>query len=101
MKKNIGIGAVLFVVAAALSGCNAPSIEDVCKKLDKLDCMDSTSETECVGDGKGLKNRVNQAGGCDGAFDQYLTCVANAGCAYASDCADIRRELESCIGESF
>jgi hypothetical protein len=59
---------MMFLVACA------PSVEDVCDRL--AQCGPGTPEdvAECKTEGNRLKNE-SAALGCDGEFDDYLSCV--------------------------
>lgn len=100
-RRTGALAALLATVAVfTLAGCNAPSVEDVCKLLDQQDCSNWSGMSECVVDGTNIQERVDQEGGCEGAYEIYRQCLWDArSCAWESECADSRAELESCIGE--
>jgi hypothetical protein len=89
--------AALLVLGAA-AGCNPPSIEDVCGELEDQSCSLWSGYYECVEDGKAVRARVEQAGGCDGALDDYLFCLGDLNDCGWSVCSDEREALERCIG---
>lgn len=98
--RTAALAACLIALAAAFAGCGGSyDIDGLCDRLDELDCPGWQGATACVGDGKSLLARVNEAGGCDGAFDDYMACLTNADCAWASACSSQRAALVDCVGE--
>lgn len=96
---SLGV-AVCALMVFSLTGCGAPGVEDICKQLEEQGCSVWSGVEECKADGERLQARVDQQGGCDGAYDDYRRCLWDAAsCSWASECADTRAELESCIGE--
>lgn len=91
-----GIAAVLALGAAA--GCDPPSIEEVCGDLEDQPCSPWSGYYECVEDARAVRARVEQAGGCDGAFDDYLRCLGGVDKCDWSVCNAERVAVIDCIG---
>lgn len=94
--------ALLWLAAAltlgAAPGCGGPSVEDVCKQLENTPCRVWSGYGECVEDGNTLRERVEERGGCDGAFDDYLSCIDELdSCDWDSCGAELRR-VDTCVG---
>lgn len=96
-------GSRFWLAAAALSlgalaGCGAPSVKDVCKELEERGCDVWSRYLECVTDGNALRERVEERGGCDGAFDDYLSCIGDLeSCGWQSCAAELDR-VDTCVG---
>lgn len=98
-----GAGRVTMLVCSlavfCLAGCGAPSVEDVCKRLDEQICSAWSGVDECKDDGERIQDRVDKEGGCDGAFDDYRQCLWDAAdCDWQSACDQEIAALEGCIG---
>lgn len=90
------IAAVLALGAAA--GCDPPTIERVCGDLEGQPCSPWSGYNECVDDGRAIRARVAQAGGCDGAFESYLHCLDGVDECDWSRCNAERMAIIDCIG---
>lgn len=90
--------AAVLALGAAAAGCDPPSIEDVCGDLENQPCSPWSGYHECVDDGRAVRARVEQAGGCDGAFDDYLHCLGDVRECDWSTCNAARSAVVACIG---
>ncbi|MEZ4297222.1 MAG: hypothetical protein R3B70_19815 [Polyangiaceae bacterium] len=91
--------ALLAASLAAFAGCNAPSAEDVCKRIATLDCPEWSGERLCTKDGEALQDRVDAAGTCDDAWSEYRQCLWDSkSCDFAGACPSERADLVACIG---
>jgi hypothetical protein len=78
-----------------LSSCG-PSVEDLCQSFAD-ECIAPEQQERCVDDGQLLEARATKKD-CLDLFDDYLSCVDDAGCDFASACSGARATLESCVG---
>ncbi len=85
----------LVLLAALALGCGA-SVEDICQSFVD-ECVAGDVQDLCVDDGQLLEARAEQKD-CLELFDDYLSCVDDAGCGFASACAGARETLEGCVG---
>lgn len=91
---------VTALLLATVSGCDyVPSVDDVCARFQDHDCPTWSGEDACKTDGKAVYDRVEQAGGCDGALDEYLICLHDSSsCDWSTICPAERSAVEGCIG---
>lgn len=89
-----------LVVLLAAAGCNEPAtVQSVCEKSQERACATWSGMSRCVADGDAIRARVEEAGGCDGALDEYLEChQAEDDCDFEHICTSERADLEVCIG---
>lgn len=92
-------GAIFIALFAALfAACGAPSVEDICEMYAAEECANWDSKDQCIAAGNAIGERVDAAGGCDGAFDDYLRCLSTVDCDFSGICQDELASLEACIG---
>ncbi|MBK8252765.1 MAG: hypothetical protein IPK82_08870 [Polyangiaceae bacterium] len=92
-------GIFIALLAAFFTGCGAPSVKDICETYESEECGDWDGKTECIAAGNAIDERVDAAGGCDGAFDDYRRCLSDEkSCDFSDICQDERASLEACIG---
>jgi hypothetical protein len=80
-----------------LVACGTPSVRDLCEELDS-ECK-GIAVSDCIDDGHDLESRA-ELEGCTDAFEEYLDCIDDELCAWASECTDTRAEVISCVGTS-
>lgn len=96
-------GRRFWLAAAALSlgalmGCGPPSVKDVCSELEERNCGIWSGVNECITDGNTLRERVEERGGCDGAFDDYLSCLGEQDNCSWGLCDAERQRVSTCVG---
>lgn len=90
-----------LVVLLGAAGCGEPAtIESVCEKAEELACPTWSGLSRCIADGEAIRDRVEAAGGCDGAFEEYMKCQQDKNkCDWEHVCTSERGDLIVCIGE--
>ncbi|MFO0554312.1 MAG: hypothetical protein U0271_38380 [Polyangiaceae bacterium] len=85
--------AVLVVAVALLVvGCSDPAtVEDACGAVTACDGVLDT----CIEKGHELQDQAD-ASGCSDEFDDYLSCLADAGCDYDTACKSEAAAVEDC-----
>ncbi len=87
----------LWVAALLLAGCGGPTVDSVCEDLNR-EC--NVLLGECVDDGEHIEELAEDQG-CEDGFETYLECIDASGCDTGDACADIRLDLETCLGAPF
>lgn len=88
--------ALIGAFALLLGGCG-PTVDSVCEDLQR-EC--NVGVVECQADGEQIEDLAEDEG-CEDGFEAYLDCIDASGCDTGEACAEIRADLEDCLGAPF